>query len=180
MPSDTLPSTLAPFSFQNLKLYKQETTFSNLPPSTERTCSNDASTTARAKLTMSLSQFRNAAARLQFRALRQRTQLRAHSTSTNANKTAESATTKTPTASATASPSLPPIWQRLGPLTTAANAYSRSQRKRPYTTQIAGALVIYLFADLSAQRIGGREHDPKRTARMLLIGLAAAVPYFHW
>ncbi|KID88311.1 Mpv17/PMP22 family protein [Metarhizium guizhouense ARSEF 977] len=129
---------------------------------------------------MSLPQFRTAAVRLQFRALRQRAQLRAHSTSTNTNKTAESATTKTPTASATPSPSLPPIWQRLGPLTTAANAYSRSQRKRPYTTQIAGALVIYLFADLSAQRIGGREHDPKRTARMLLIGLAAAVPYFHW
>ncbi|EFY91993.1 hypothetical protein J3458_018963 [Metarhizium acridum] len=129
---------------------------------------------------MPLTQFRTAAVRLQFRALRQQTQLRAHSTSTNANKTAESATAKTPTASATPSPSLPPIWQRLGPLTTAANAYSRSQRKRPYTTQIVGAVVIYLFADLSAQRIGGREYEPKRTARMLLIGFAAAVPYFHW
>ncbi|KAG5930490.1 hypothetical protein E4U53_002229 [Claviceps sorghi] len=73
------------------------------------------------------------------------------------------------------------MWRRLGPLLTrAANAYSRSQNKRPYTTQLLGAGVIYLCADLSAQRIGGREYDPVRTGRTLLIGLAAAIPHFHW
>ena len=40
-----------------------------------------------------------------------------------------------------------PFWQRLGPLTRAAEAFARSQRKRPYTTQFCSALVIYLFSD---------------------------------
>lgn len=40
-----------------------------------------------------------------------------------------------------------PFWQRLGPLTRAAEAYARSQRKRPYMTQFCSSLVIYLFSD---------------------------------
>ncbi|KHN97203.1 Mpv17/PMP22 family protein [Metarhizium album ARSEF 1941] len=142
---------------------------------------------------MSLPRFHTAAARMQFRglSLRHGIKPRAHSTSSSANKKGQLPNTKTrpnntkpkttsPTASAASSPFLPPIWQRLGPLTTAANAYSRSQRNRPYATQIVGAVVIYLCADLSAQGIGGREYDPKRTARTLLIGFVAAIPYFHW
>ncbi|OAQ66382.1 Mpv17/PMP22 family protein [Pochonia chlamydosporia 170] len=126
-------------------------------------------------------QFRTAAVRLPFRTFTLRQiHARPKSTSTNAKTSPESTPAKAPIAAASPSTSLPPIWQRLGPLTTAANAYSRSQRKRPYTTQVVGALVIYLFADLSAQRIGGREYDPKRTGRTLLIGLAAAIPYYHW
>ncbi|OAA45427.1 Mpv17/PMP22 family protein [Metarhizium rileyi] len=134
---------------------------------------------------MSAPQLRTAAVRLQLRGIRvprQQPQLRLRSTSTNAKETGDSTPAKAPAASAGSppSPSVPPIWQRLGPLTTAANAYSRSQRNRPYATQIVGAVVIYLLADLSAQRIGKREYDPKRTARTLLIGFVAAIPYFHW
>ncbi|KZZ92460.1 Mpv17/PMP22 family protein [Moelleriella libera RCEF 2490] len=87
----------------------------------------------------------------------------------------------TPSTSPSPSPSPPAsIWQRLGPLTRAANAYSRSQRKRPYTTQLVGAFFIYLCADLSAQRIGGQEYNAVRTGRTVLIGLVAAIPYYRW
>ncbi|KAI0478612.1 hypothetical protein GGR56DRAFT_664736 [Xylariaceae sp. FL0804] len=78
----------------------------------------------------------------------------------------------------------PPFWQRLGSLTAAGRAYARAQRRRPWATQIASSLVIYLCADLSAQRIGGRRgsssHDYARTARSLAIGGAAAVPGYLW
>jgi len=40
-----------------------------------------------------------------------------------------------------------PFWQRLGPLTRAAEAYARSQRKRPLTTQLCSSLVIYFASD---------------------------------
>lgn len=84
-----------------------------------------------------------------------------------------------------------PIWQRLGPLTTAANAYARNQRARPRLTQLVSALVIYLVADLSAQSIGrknteedGKEqkgwYDPKRTVRSLIIGGISALPSYYW
>ncbi|EAQ87478.1 hypothetical protein CHGG_04097 [Chaetomium globosum CBS 148.51] len=39
------------------------------------------------------------------------------------------------------------FWQRLGPLTRAAQAYARAQRKRPYVTQVCTSLVIYLCSD---------------------------------
>ncbi|KAK3956658.1 hypothetical protein QBC32DRAFT_202477 [Pseudoneurospora amorphoporcata] len=73
-----------------------------------------------------------------------------------------------------------PFWQRLGPLTRAAFAYARAQRKRPYTTQVATSLVIYLFSDISAQRMGGRDYDPKRTVRSLIIGSICSIPSFKW
>ncbi|KND86788.1 Protein SYM1 [Tolypocladium ophioglossoides CBS 100239] len=73
-----------------------------------------------------------------------------------------------------------PFWQRLGPVTRAVEAYGRSQRARPYATQVVGAFFIYLCADLGAQRIGGREYDAARTGRTLFIGLAAAIPYYRW
>ncbi|POR31586.1 Protein SYM1, partial [Tolypocladium paradoxum] len=79
-----------------------------------------------------------------------------------------------------AAPEAVPVWQRLGPVARAVEAYGRSQRKRPYTTQVAGAFFIYLCADLSAQRIGGREYDAARTGRMLVVGLAAAIPFYKW
>ncbi|KAI1142025.1 hypothetical protein F5Y05DRAFT_212690 [Hypoxylon sp. FL0543] len=77
---------------------------------------------------------------------------------------------------------VPPVslWLRLGPLTRAGQAYARAQRRRPYVTQIASALVIYLAADVSAQRIGGKEYVPERTVRNLIIGAVAAVPNFLW
>lgn len=68
----------------------------------------------------------------------------------------------------------------LGPVASAVEAYGQSQRRRPYTTQIVGALVVFFCADLSAQHIGGREYDARRTARALVIGLVAAVPFYKW
>ncbi|KAI8956781.1 hypothetical protein F5Y11DRAFT_133384 [Daldinia sp. FL1419] len=73
-----------------------------------------------------------------------------------------------------------PLWQRLGPLTRAGEAYGRAQRKRPWTTQIVSALVIYLAADISAQSIGDKQYVPSRTARNMVIGGVSAVPNFLW
>ncbi|KAI1373918.1 hypothetical protein F4677DRAFT_183867 [Hypoxylon crocopeplum] len=77
---------------------------------------------------------------------------------------------------------VPPVslWLRLGPLTRAGQAYARVQRTRPWATQVASALVIYLAADISAQRIGGKEYVPERTVRNLVIGGVCAVPNFLW
>ncbi|KAG5920684.1 hypothetical protein E4U42_006100 [Claviceps africana] len=153
-------------------------------------------------MTMFTPSFRIAITRLPSRASRPpRLQLRSHSTGTTSSASSGSPTpTSPPTSgikgcpsaaparSTTTSPAVHapaassrPLWRQLGPLLTrAANAYSRSQNKRPYTTQLLGAGVIYLCADLSAQGIGGREYDPVRTGRTLLIGLVAAIPHFHW
>lgn len=103
-----------------------------------------------------------------------------------------------------------PFWQRLGPLTSLARAYSRAQKRRPWVTQFCTALVIYATADLSAQYInsGGADvgpnletdpdpelhpdaaekqkqsrgfvPDPSRTARSLVIGGIAAIPSYLW
>ncbi|CAH0021510.1 unnamed protein product [Clonostachys rhizophaga] len=73
-----------------------------------------------------------------------------------------------------------PLWQRLGPLTAAASAYGRSQRRRPHTTQLWSCIVIYLISDLSAQGLDGGEYDPARTIRSLLIGGAIAIPSYRW
>ena len=74
-----------------------------------------------------------------------------------------------------------PIWQRLGPLTRGAEAYARAQRRRPWVTQVATMLVIYLCADISAQQISGKdEHEYERTARSLVIGGVAAIPGHMW
>ncbi|KAI1350099.1 hypothetical protein F5Y01DRAFT_316049 [Xylaria sp. FL0043] len=103
----------------------------------------------------------------------------------------------------------PPFWQRLGPLTRAAEAYGRAQRARPWATQVASTLVVYLCADFGAQWIsrGGQDevvhdgkdvkregkgedgtkekekvkgHDWARTARSLAIGGTAAIPGYIW
>jgi protein Mpv17 len=73
-----------------------------------------------------------------------------------------------------------PIWQRLGPLSKGFQAYSRSQRKRPYTTQFCSSLVIYFLGDLSAQHISGDEYDPKRTMRALVISAFSSIPTYKW
>ncbi|TGJ83690.1 hypothetical protein E0Z10_g5077 [Xylaria hypoxylon] len=104
---------------------------------------------------------------------------------------------------------VPPLlfWQRLGPLTRVGETYARAQRARPWATQVASALVIYLCGDLAAQRISsggqdkvdnnlkgiangvdendgtkekGRKHDWARTARSLAIGATAAIPGYIW
>ncbi|ESZ98715.1 hypothetical protein SBOR_0953 [Sclerotinia borealis F-4128] len=73
-----------------------------------------------------------------------------------------------------------PLWQRLGPLTRSFQAYGRSQRKRPYTTQFCSSLVIYLLGDLSAQSISGDDYDWKRTTRALIISMGSSVPTYKW
>ncbi|KAI1763319.1 hypothetical protein GGR53DRAFT_498040 [Hypoxylon sp. FL1150] len=73
-----------------------------------------------------------------------------------------------------------PLWLRLGPLTRAGQAYARAQRRRPWATQVVTSLFVYLAADLSAQRIGGREYAPERTGRNLVVGVVAAVPSYTW
>jgi hypothetical protein len=73
-----------------------------------------------------------------------------------------------------------PLWQRLGPLSTVFSGYSRSQRKRPLLTQFCSSLVIYFFADLSAQTIGGDEYNSERTARSLVIGGISSIPSYKW
>jgi hypothetical protein len=73
-----------------------------------------------------------------------------------------------------------PIWQKLGPLSRAFQAYGRSQRKRPLSTQFFSALVIFSLGDLSAQNINGDDYDPARTLRALIIGAGAAIPSYKW
>ncbi|KAF3022032.1 hypothetical protein E8E14_012660 [Neopestalotiopsis sp. 37M] len=72
------------------------------------------------------------------------------------------------------------IWQRLGPLTKAANAFTRANQKRPWVTQVCSSLFIYLIADLNAQRIGGKEYDPVRTRNMLITGACFSIPGYEW
>ncbi|KAG9241216.1 hypothetical protein BJ878DRAFT_466853 [Calycina marina] len=73
-----------------------------------------------------------------------------------------------------------PIWHRLGPLSKGFQAYGRSQRKRPLTTQFVSSLVIYVLGDLSAQNINGDEYDPARTVRALIISSGSSIPSFKW
>lgn len=74
-----------------------------------------------------------------------------------------------------------PLWQRLGPLTKAAMAYARVQKRRPWGTQFVSALVIYSLADLSAQSITHDDgFDLERTGRSMVIGGIAAIPSYSW
>lgn len=73
-----------------------------------------------------------------------------------------------------------PLWQRLGPLSKALNAFNRAQRKRPYVVQFTGSLVVYATGDLSAQYIGGDAYDPVRTLRNVAIGGGSSIPNYHW
>ena len=101
-----------------------------------------------------------------------------------------------------------PLWLWLEPVYEPFRAYGRVQRRRPYLTQFASALVIYFIGDLVAQSIGKEdkgdvaivkasegededdevgwvqawieERDWNRTGRALLIGGLAAVPGYRW
>lgn len=76
--------------------------------------------------------------------------------------------------------SLVPLWQRLGPLSKGFNAYIRAQKNRPYATQVASSLIIYLCGDLSAQTLGGEEYNPWRTLRNMTIGCISSIPSYRW
>lgn len=73
-----------------------------------------------------------------------------------------------------------PLWQRLGPLSTVLQAYARSQRARPLTTQLCSSLIIYFCGDLGAQYIGSDDYDPRRTLRALIIGVVCSIPSYRW
>ncbi len=73
-----------------------------------------------------------------------------------------------------------PLWRRLGLLSEGFNAYVQAQKKRPYTTQVASSLVIYLCGDLSAQKLGGEEYDPWRTLRNMTVGCISSIPSYRW
>jgi protein Mpv17 len=102
-----------------------------------------------------------------------------------------------------------PSWLWLEPIYEPFRAYGRVQQRRPYTTQVVSALVVYFVGDLVAQEISiekrqgeataastvGSEDDVRRgwrvvewaegrdwwrTGRALLIGGAAAVPGYRW
>ena len=78
----------------------------------------------------------------------------------------------------------PTIWsfltRSLAPLNAAANAYSRIQDRRPWTTQLCASSVVYLCGDLLAQYIDGEKYNPWRTARHLTIGAGFAIPGYSW
>ena len=76
--------------------------------------------------------------------------------------------------------SLSLFWRRLGPVKETLQSYGRVQKRRPYTTQVSTAIVIYLFGDLSAQYIGGEAYEPKRTARNVIIGAVCSIPVYKW
>ncbi|KAH8900127.1 Mpv17/PMP22 family protein [Thozetella sp. PMI_491] len=110
----------------------------------------------------------------------QQAQRRAQSTKNDT----DHATSKTPPAEeqipvANNVPTLP-FWQRLGPLTRAAEAYARAQRKRPLTTQLCSSMVIFFAGDIAAQNMGGRDYDPLRTGRAVLIGAISSIPSYKW
>lgn len=73
-----------------------------------------------------------------------------------------------------------PFWERLGPLSEAFGAYARTQRRRPWATQIGTSLVVYLCGDLVAQKIDGEAYDPSRTLRHLTIGAICSIPAYSW
>ncbi|KAK3940328.1 putative mpv17 pmp22 family protein [Diplogelasinospora grovesii] len=104
-------------------------------------------------------------------------QRRAQSSKSEPSKTARPEETQIPTPNNV--PTLP-FWQRLGPLTRAAEAYARAQRKRPLTTQFVSSLVIYFCADISAQNMNGKDYDPVRTGRSLIIGAISSIPSYKW
>ncbi|KAK3307204.1 uncharacterized protein B0T15DRAFT_393740 [Chaetomium strumarium] len=111
--------------------------------------------------------------------LRKLRQRRAHSSGSDPTKAGKDARPQEQIPTPNNVPTLN-FWQRLGPLTRAAQAYARAQRKRPYTTQVCTSLLIYLCSDISAQSMGGKDYDPTRTARSLLIGAVSSIPSYKW
>lgn len=72
-----------------------------------------------------------------------------------------------------------PLWERLGSLSVF-SGYARAQSKRPWATQFATSLVVYLCGDLTAQYIDGEKYNPFRTLRHLTIGGISSMPAYAW
>ena len=95
---------------------------------------------------MAVHSFFRDALRREVNTLRQLRQRRYLSGKTNAPQETKAARSEDQIPTPNNVPTLP-FWQRLGPLTRAAQAYGRAQRKRPYTTQLCSSLVIYFCSD---------------------------------
>lgn len=117
--------------------------------------------------------FYRAALRRQMQSLTRRPQRRWQS-----HKTEEGV--PTPNTVPPPSPNAVPFWMRLGPLTRATQAYGRAQRKRPWVVQLCTSLTIFFLGDISAQRISGKDYDPERTGRSMIIGGLVSIPNYEW
>ncbi|KAL6897205.1 hypothetical protein GGI43DRAFT_111296 [Trichoderma evansii] len=87
------------------------------------------------------------------------------------------------TAAATTTPNAVisrPLWQRLGPVTRMAQAYGRSQHKRPWVTQTITTTFIFFLADLGAQSTNDDDYDPLRSVRTMIVGAGMAIPAYSW
>ncbi|KAL6827557.1 hypothetical protein V8C40DRAFT_242175 [Trichoderma camerunense] len=122
-------------------------------------------------------------------AYRPRPQFRAQSSTPNSSQTQtqgkmspETASSSLPTVSPSAQNVVAPlpIWQRLGPITRVAQAYARSQKKRPYVTQTISTIFIFFSADIVAQSMNDDDYDPVRTVRNVFIGAGTAIPAYKW
>ncbi|KAM0265609.1 hypothetical protein ACHAQJ_000041 [Trichoderma viride] len=139
---------------------------------------------------MASSPFRSIIRRQLQLAFRPRPQLRAQSSSSpQPSQTQDKISAQVPSSSLVTASTTPtaknavatlPLWQRLGPVTRAAQAYGRSQKKRPYVTQTISSLFIFFFADLAAQGMSDDDHDPVRTVRTIIIGAGTAIPAYRW
>ncbi|KAH8127180.1 hypothetical protein LI328DRAFT_130923 [Trichoderma asperelloides] len=140
---------------------------------------------------MASSPFRSLVRRQLQLAFRPRHQLRAQSSSSSPQPSSQiqdriskqipSSSLATATATTTQNAVISrPLWQRLGPVTRAAQAYGRSQKKRPYVTQTITSMFIFFFADLGAQSMNDDDYDPSRTVRNIIIGAGTAIPAYSW
>jgi hypothetical protein len=111
-------------------------------------------------------------------------------------------TTETTAAIAAATKATPTLLEaiRSSPLGRLGRLYEGAQKRRPYVTQAASALVIYLLGDLSAQlffptmekgkavnvesvgsgNASAGTYDPLRTMRHLIVGLGMSIPGYKW
>jgi hypothetical protein len=116
--------------------------------------------------------------------------------------TSAATTTATTAAIAAATKATPTLLEaiRSSPLGRLGRLYEDAQKRRPYVTQAASALVIYLLGDLSAQlffptmekgkavnveSVGSGDalvgtYDPLRTMRHLIVGLGMSIPGYKW
>ncbi|EED21472.1 MFS multidrug transporter, putative [Talaromyces stipitatus ATCC 10500] len=112
-----------------------------------------------------------------------------------------SSTVSPPPTSATSATS-PPLsvsrsrrsaWELIksGPIGRFGDWYTNTQHKRPYVTQLASSLIIYLAGDLkmkTTESVDGGEretvatagYDPLRTLRHLTVGLVSSIPSYKW
>lgn len=70
-------------------------------------------------------------------------------------------------------------WKSFAPRTVI-KSYARAQEKRPYTTQVCSAVIIWCGGDLLAQWIGEEDYDGWRTLRNITIGCIIAIPGYKW